>query len=70
MFEWQGTPLLLENFLTLISSMTGRVFGSVFAYLVVIPVESTSSTIGLKICAITAGIKKYRSTVKKKRKKA
>ena len=70
MFEWQGTPLLLENFLTLIPLITGLAFGSVFAALVVIPVESTSSTTGLKICAITAGIKKYKSTVKKKRKKA
>ena len=29
----------------------------------------TSSTIGVKICVITAGIKKYQSTNKKKRKK-
>ena len=28
-----------------------------------------SSPIGLKICAIAAGIKKYKSTIKKKRKK-
>ena len=29
----------------------------------------TSSTIGLKICAIAAGIKKYKSIIKKKKKK-
>ena len=29
----------------------------------------TSSVIGLKICAITAGIKKYKSIIKKKKKK-
>ena len=29
----------------------------------------TSSAIGLKICAIDAGIKKYRSIIKKKKKK-
>ena len=29
----------------------------------------TSSAIGLKICAITAGIKKYKSIIKKKKKK-
>ena len=28
-----------------------------------------SSAIGLKICAITAGIKKYKSIIKKKKKK-
>ena len=37
--------------------------------LVCIPVGSTSSTIGLKICAITAGIKKYKSMIKKRKKK-
>ena len=30
----------------------------------------TSSAIGLKICAITAGIKKYKSIIKKKKKKS
>ena len=34
-----------------------------------IPIGITSSAIGLKICAITAGIKKYKSIIKKKRKK-
>ena len=34
-----------------------------------IPVEITSSAIGLKICAITAGIKKYKSIIKKKKQK-
>ena len=34
-----------------------------------IPIGITSSTIGLKICAITAGIKRYKSIVKKKKKK-
>ena len=29
----------------------------------------TSSAIGLKICVITAGIKKYKSIIKKKKKK-
>ena len=29
----------------------------------------TSSAIGLKICAITAGIKKYKSIIKEKKKK-
>ena len=34
-----------------------------------IPIGITSSAIGLKICAITAGIKKYKSIIKKKKKK-
>ena len=40
-----------------------------FFSLVCIPVGITTSEIGLKICAITAGIKKYKSIIKKKRKK-
>ena len=42
---------------------------SAFASLVGIPLGITSSAIGLKLCAITAGIKKYKSIVKKKKKK-
>ena len=34
-----------------------------------IPIRITSSPVGLKICAITAGIKKYKSIIKKKKKK-
>ena len=42
---------------------------SAFASSVAIPIGITNSTIGLKICAITTGIKKYRSIIKKKKKK-
>ena len=42
---------------------------SAFASLVGIPIGITSSAIGLKLCAITAGIKKYKSIIKKKKKK-
>ena len=34
-----------------------------------IPIGITSYVIGLKICAITAGIKKYKSMIKKKKKR-
>ena len=34
-----------------------------------IPIGITNSAIGLKICAIAAGIKKYKSIIKKKKKK-
>ena len=37
--------------------------------MVSIPIRITSSAIGLKICAITAAIKKYKSIIKKKKKK-
>ena len=37
--------------------------------MIVIPVGITSSAIGLKISAIIAGIKKYKSIIKKKKKK-
>ena len=33
------------------------------------PIGITSSAIGLKICGITAGIKKYKSIITKKKKK-
>ena len=50
----------IENFLILASTITGCVS---------ISIGIASSTIGLKICAITAGIKKYKSIIKKKKKK-
>ena len=37
--------------------------------LVAVPVGITSSAVGIKICVITAGIKKYKSVLKKKKKK-
>ena len=42
---------------------------SFFASLLGIPIGYNSSAIGLKICAITARIKKYKSIIKKKKKK-
>ena len=39
-----------------------------FFSLVGIPIGITSSPIGLKMCAITAGIKKYKSIIKKMKK--
>ena len=59
----------IENFLVLVSAINGRVSISVFASLIGIPVEITSSAIGLKIFAVTAGIKMYKSIIKKKKKK-
>ena len=56
-----------EHFLILGSTITGCVSISAFASLVGIPIGITSSAIGLKICAITAGIKTYKSIIKKKK---
>ena len=42
---------------------------SAFPSLVGIPIRITNSALGLKICAIAAGIKKYKSIIKKNKKK-
>ena len=39
-----------------------------FAYIFGIPIGITSSAIGLKICAVTAGIEKCKSMTKKRKK--
>ena len=49
----------IENLLILLSTVSGCVSVSAFAALVGIPIEITSSAIGLKIFVITAAIKKY-----------
>ena len=50
----------IDHLLIVISTITGYVSISAFASLVGIPVGITSSAIGLNICAITVGIKKYK----------
>ena len=59
----------IEHFLILASTITGCISISAFASLLGIPVGYTSSAIGLTICAIAAGIKKYKSILKKKENK-
>ena len=56
-------------FQNLISEINGCVFISAFASLIGIPIGITNSAVGLKICVITAGIKNYKSRIKKKVKK-
>ena len=63
------TQNYIEHFLVLASTITGCIQISAFTYLVGIPIGITSSAIELKICAITAAIKKYKSIIKKKKKK-
>ena len=55
--------------LIIASAVTGYVSISVYASLIRIPIEIMSSAVVQKSCAITAGIKKQRSIVKKKKKK-
>ena len=55
-----------EHLLIVISTITGCVYISAFASLVRISVGITSSAIRVKVCVITAGIKKYKSVDKKR----
>ena len=57
----------IEHFLILASTINGCISVSVSASLLGIPIGITSSAIQLKICAIAAGIKKYKSIIKKKK---
>ena len=57
----------IEHLLILASTITGCISVYSFGSLLGTPIGITSSTIGFKICAIAAGIKKYKSIIKKKR---
>ena len=58
-----------EHLIILVSTVTDCVSISAFASLVWVPVGITSSAIGIKIFATTREIKKYKSVIKKKKKK-
>ena len=60
---------LYWSLIIVISVITGCVSISASASLVRIPIGITSSVIGFKICVITAGIKKYKTIIEKKKKK-
>ena len=57
----------IEHLLILIFTVSGWVSISAFAS-AGIPIGITSSTIELRICVIIAGIKKYKSIIKKEKK--
>ena len=59
----------IEHFLILASAIAGCISISAFVSLLGIPIGITNSAIGLKICPITLGIKKFKSIIKKKKKK-
>ena len=54
----------VEHLLILVSTVTGCVSISAFASLVCVPVDITSSAVGIEICEVTSGIKKYKSIIK------
>ena len=54
----------IEHFLILASTITGCVSVFAFTSLIGIPIGITSSAKWLIICAITAGIKKYKLIIK------
>ena len=57
----------VEHFFILASAITGCVSIPAFASLVCFPIDITSSAVGIKFCAITAGVKHYKSIMKKRR---
>ena len=59
----------IEHFVILASTVTECISVAVFASLLGILIDIMSFVIGLKMCATTAGIKKYKSIIKKKKKK-
>ena len=59
----------IKHLLVLAFTITECISISVFASLLSIRIGMTSSAIGLKICAIAAGIKKYKSIIQKKKNK-
>ena len=58
----------IEHFLVLASTINGCISISALSSLIGIPIAIKSSAVGLNICAIAAGIKKYKSIIKKKKK--
>ena len=59
----------IEHFLILASTITGCISISAFTSFIGIPIGIMSSAIGIKICPMAAGIKNYKSIIKKKKKK-
>ena len=57
----------IDHILIVISTITRCVSISAFASLVGIPIRIASHAIGLIICAIISGLKKYKSIVKKRK---
>ena len=59
----------MEHFLILVFTINGCISLSTFAFLFGMAIEITNSAVGWKICSKTAGIKRYQSIIKQKKKK-
>ena len=59
----------IERFLIRVSTITGFISISVFAFLLGIPIATTSSAIESKICAVVARTKRFKSIINKEKKK-
>ena len=59
----------IEHLLLIVSTVPGCISISPFASLIGIPIGITGSALGLKICVINAGTKKYKAVIKKNGKK-
>ena len=62
-------PNYIKHLVVLVSAVTGCVSIFAFASLVCVSVGITSSAVGIQTCVITAGIKKYKPIIKKKKKR-
>ena len=60
-----GTLNCFEQFLVFVSAVSGCVSISAFASLFGVSLVITSSSVRIKVCAITTEIKKYMSIIKK-----
>ena len=63
---WWNTPTYLPTYLP---TVTGCVSISAVASLLYVLVGIISSEVGINICSITAGVKKYKSIIKEQKKK-
>ena len=59
-----------EDFIILVSVINGWNLISAFASLVSAPVDISRSEVGLKICVLVAGTKKYKLVIKRTRGKS
>ena len=68
--QWKTSSFVqyVKHLLILILNIAGCVSISAFASVVCAPVGVTSSGVGIKIWVFTAGIKNYKSIIKKKKK--
>ena len=67
--KYKKTRKYIEPLLILFSTVTGWVSISAFASLVYFRIGIMSPAVGISISAIAAGIKKYKSMIKKKKKR-